>query len=146
MAEPTVDTQAVGTADTAANQASAGAGGFTAGGHTQKLDVGQDELMEYMGGITAANVKRTADLFQSQDLNNLSDQRAQAGALTAITNQLLTNMVGNSDLIMKQAIRHSDLAIKNQFDVENIAETVTARVLAALGGSAGGNSTPTEKL
>ena len=134
-------TQATGTADSAANQASAGAGGFTAGGHIQGMDVGTDELMSFMGGITAANVKRTADLFQTQDLNNLSDQRTQAGAMAQITNQLLTNMVGNSDLIMKQAIRHADMAIKNQYDVENIVEAVTAKIMAALGG---GNST--EKL
>ena len=134
MAEPTVDTQAVGTADSAANQASAGAGGFTAGGHIQGMDVGTDELMSYMGGITAANVKRTADLFQSQDLNNLSDQRSVAQTMHNLTTQIIQNAVTNSDMMAKQAIRHADLAIKNQFDVENIVEAITAKVLSALEG------------
>jgi len=143
MAEPN-DTQTTGTADAAAGgsaqQASAGAGGYTAGGHIQTQDVGQDELLQFASQLVAANMKRTMDQYQTVDNVKLADERTFTNSLNQLTLQLLQGAITDQSQMRAQTLRHADLALKNQWDIENIVEAVTAKVMSTMAEKGGINN------
>ena len=82
-----------------------------------------------------ANIKRTYDEYQNESLANfrrvqayvdkvLSDAQQNDNVRQNIANQALQNAVENANLVGKQAIRHTDLAIDRQWNVDEVAQLV----------------------
>ena len=63
------------------------------------------------------NAKRTYDAYQDLDLTVARDTHA-------LTVQVMQNGIENANLTAKQAIRHADLAIDRQWNVDEVAQLV----------------------
>ena len=85
-------------------------------------DIGQDEAW-------AANLKRTYDEMQHESLESIRRNRAIVDKLVSdaqqfdnarqtIANQSLQNAVETANLASKQALRHADLAVDRQWNVD----------------------------
>jgi hypothetical protein len=94
-------------------------------GHAEDIYEGQSQERFFDGNaeIIAANMKRTYDAYQDLDLSN-------ARAIQNLTVQALQNAIATTDMVAKQALRHTDIAIENQW--ESSAEVSGEAVLAAL--------------
>lgn len=82
-----------------------------------------------------ANVKRTYDEFQQESLESIrrnrsyvdkviSDAQQNDNARQNIANQSLQNAVETANMVGKQAVRHGDLAIDRQWNVDEVAALV----------------------
>ena len=82
-----------------------------------------------------ANVKRTYDEYQGESLESIKANRAYIAKVLsdaqqndnhrqAIANQALQNAVETANMVGKQAVRHSDLAIDRQWNVDEVAHLV----------------------
>ena len=91
-------------------------------------DIGQDEAW-------AANLKRTYDEYQHESLESIrrnreivdkiiSDAQQYDNQRQVIANQSLQNAVETANMVSKQAIRHSDIAIDRQWNVDEVAQLV----------------------
>lgn len=113
--------------------------------------VGMEQL-----GMLFANVKRTYDEYQNESLESvrdhrnyvqkvLSDAQQNDNERNKLANLALANAITNSDLITKQAIRHTDIAIDREWNLdehnltladilksEGVDDTVIAKILAAM--------------
>ena len=109
--------------------AGAGAGASLAATDTQnKTDVNVPEVLT---GLNAMTQKRA--LNQETNMDNLTNQILQNAITQA--NIVTLNEINNSDLIAKQAIRHSDIAIDREWnlDEQNIGAAATlGRLIASL--------------
>lgn len=74
------------------------------------------EFFENQSQINAANVKRTYDEFQELSLEAARRSRLQFDQLSQVSLQALQNAVETANLVSKQAVRHSDIAIDNQWN------------------------------
>lgn len=94
----------------------------------REFEIGKDEAW-------FANVKRTYDEYQRVSLDNiarndayvqkvLSDAQADTIEKRNIANQALQNAVETSNMIGKQAVRHADLAIDRQWNIDEVAHLV----------------------
>ena len=83
----------------------------------------------------AANIKRTYDEFQQESLQTIREQRALFTKMLTdaqqfdnqrqvIANQSLQNAVETANLTAKQGIRHADVAIDRQWNVDEVANAV----------------------
>jgi hypothetical protein len=97
-------------------------------------DIGQDEAW-------AVNLKRTYDEFQQESLETIRQMRVMfTKQLTdaqqfdnqrqTISNQALQNAVETANAVAKQMVRHSDLAIDRQWNVDEQGYTA-AQILGA---------------
>lgn len=97
-------------------------------GKEREFEIGKDESW-------FANVKRTYDEYQHKSLESiernrsyvdkvLSDAQADTIEKRNIANQSLQNAVETANMISKQAVRHSDLAIDRQWNVDEVAHLV----------------------
>jgi len=88
----------------------------------REFEVGRDEA--WFG-----NIKRTYDEYQHESLESirrnrthvdevLADAKQDTLAKNNIINQALQNSVETANMIAKQAVRHSDLAIDRQWNVD----------------------------
>lgn len=88
----------------------------------REFETGKDEAW-------FANIKRTYDEFQNESLESIRRNRsyvdkvlAEAGQYDSqrqnIANQALQNAVETANMIGKQAVRHSDIAIDRQWNVD----------------------------
>ncbi|HUS98662.1 MAG TPA: hypothetical protein VMX97_18200 [Hyphomicrobiaceae bacterium] len=75
-------------------------------------------------GILFANEKRTADEYQDLSLNVSKRGRALEEKLDSIAVQALQNSVETANMIAKQAVRHGDIAIDRQWNVDEQAFVV----------------------
>lgn len=86
------------------------------------MDVGIDEAW-------AANLKRTYDEFQQESLDGIRRSRTIFDKLMTdamqndnqrqlIANQALQNAVETANMVSKQAVRHGDLSIDRQWNVD----------------------------
>ena len=86
------------------------------------VDLGADEAW-------ATNLKRTYDEYQQESLESIRRNRTIVDKLVSdaqqydnqrqnIANQALQNAVETANMIGKQAVRHSDLAIDRQWNVD----------------------------
>ena len=140
-----VGAQASGTsqAGSAASQGSAAAGGFQSSGFEgstkQSSDINTEEALsvlqalnpkaaEFFSNLVAANAKRTYDLHQSQDLSTLVGDVHYRGTLNNLATQALQNAVETANMVGKQAVRHSDIAIDRQWNV-NETDYAAAEIL-----------------
>ena len=96
----------------------------------REFEVGKDEAW-------FANIKRTYDEFLHESLTSMRQTRVHFDKLISdaqqhdnqrqgIANQALQNAVETANMIGKQAVRHSDLAIDRQWNVDEVA-TLTAK-------------------
>ena len=125
-------------ADTHAANADAGASGvvtgvaqgestgatFTEQGHQANSDVNTQELISTVNGslAVAVNALRVVNDNMSQSFKQAMDTVAIMGAQSAQTTQ---------DMVAKQAIRHSDLAIDREWNV-NESDIAASAVLERL--------------
>jgi len=75
-------------------------------------------------GLLFANEKRTFDEYQDLSLNVSKRGRALEEKLDNIAVQALQNSVETANMIAKQAVRHGDIAIDRQWNVDEQAFVV----------------------
>ena len=94
----------------------------------REFETGKDEAW-------FANVKRTYDEYQEVSLESIKRNRAYVDKVLsdaqqydnqrqAIANQALQNAVETANLTGKQAVRHADIAIDRQWNVDEVAQLV----------------------
>ena len=105
----------------------------------REFEIGKDEAWfvnnKALFDFTFANMKRTYDEYQQASLESikqnqsyiqkvLSDAQADTEAKRNIANQALQNAVETANMVGKQAVRHSDIAIDRQWNVDEVAQLV----------------------
>ena len=145
--------QAQGSAQaaTAGAQGSTGNAGYTSQGFEgsikQTSDVNTEEALavlqalnpkmaEFFSNMIALNAKRTYDQAQSLDLSTQVGDNNQRATLNNLATQALQNAVETANMVGKQAVRHSDIAIDRQWNVnetDNMAAIIAVQVAKALG-------------
>lgn len=104
----------------------------------------QERFWDAMAQTIGGNIKRTYDEFQQESLETIRQQRtlftklltdAQQNDNTRqnIANQALQNAVETANLTAKQGIRHADLAIDRQWNLDEQGQ-MAAIVASALAG------------
>jgi len=94
-------------------------------GGTERLE--KDNMNE--SGLLFANKKRTYDEYQQLSLDNIRELRADVAKLRSdaqvndntqriIANQALQNAVETANLVSKQAVRHTDIAVDRQWNLD----------------------------
>ena len=104
----------------------------------REFEVGKDEAW-------FANIKQTYDVQQNlvvnalkQSTQELAQTNAQTAAHTANVNglalQAMQNAIETANAISKQAVRHGDIAIDHQWNVDEqaTASAIVAKVLAEM--------------
>jgi len=108
----------------------------------REFEIGKDESwaasQHSQNEAWFANVKRTYDEYQHESLESIKNNRLMINKLLsdaqqhdnnrqAIANQALQNAVETANMIGKQGVRHSDIAIDRQWNVDEqgyIAENI----------------------
>lgn len=127
-------------------------------------DVGETERFATeqvdRSGIIFSNQKRTYDEYQQESLESIKRNRSYVDKILSdahgydmnarnIANQALQNAVETANMVGKQAVRHGDVAIDRQWNVDEqgyqvdaiisalkpTLETVVAKILADMAGS-----------
>ena len=118
-----------------ARESTAGADGATSasrafeGTHKQTADTNVEELLALLSGIAGGddkftsllnrlNAKRTYDQSQSFDLSTQFNDVTSRQRINNIAEQALQNAVETANMVSKQAVRHSDIAIDRQWNVD----------------------------
>ncbi|MBV6418291.1 MAG: hypothetical protein LC130_13880 [Bryobacterales bacterium] len=102
----------------------------------------QSQVNAGYGNVLFANIKRTYDEYQQESLESIKRNRTIVDKLVSdaqqfdnqrqvIANQALQNAVETSNMVAKQAVRHSDIAIDNQWNPvqQGAADTMLARTM-----------------
>ena len=103
----------------------------------REFETGMDEFFKAASMNLHNNMKRTYDEYQNVSLADigrnrvyvdkvLSDAQAQTQTERNIANQALQNAVETANMVSKQAVRHSDIAIDRQWNVDEVS-TLTAK-------------------
>lgn len=107
---------------------------------------GAERVREYEGSSQErswdANVKRTYDEYQDVALSAarrsqehydqlFEQQQTRLAELNQLSTQALQNSVETANMVAKQAVRHSDMAIDRQWNVDEVAHLV-ARGLVSM--------------
>lgn len=124
---------ATGQAGSVGVQGTAGAAGYHTqayeGSVKQSTDVNTEEALsvlqalnpkaaEFFSNLVAANAKRTYDLHQSVDLTTQVGDTTQRFTLNNLATQALQNAIETANMVSKQAVRHADIAIDRQWNVD----------------------------
>ena len=126
--------QAQGSSQAGSAGAAGGAStaGYAAQGYEgsmkQSTDIGTEEALaivqslnpkmaQFFTDLMATNAKRTADLSQSTDLMTQYGDVTQRTTLNNLATQALQNAIETANMVSKQAVRHSDIAIDRQWNV-----------------------------
>ena len=107
----------------------------------REFETGMDEFFKAASGNNYNNMKRTFDAHQDLDFerargNNYgaeairSEERKSASERDKIANQALQNAVETANMVSKQAVRHSDVAIDRQWNVDEQGYTASAIISA----------------
>lgn len=75
------------------------------------------KMAEFFSNLLATNAKRTYDLAQSTDLAAQVGDSTQRLTLNNLATQALQNAIETANMVSKQAVRHSDIAIDRQWNV-----------------------------
>jgi hypothetical protein len=131
--------QAQAAAQGAAAQGTGSAGGFVQSGMEgsikQSSDINTEEALaivqslnpkmaEFFSNLIALNAKRTYDQAQSTDLAIQVGDTNQRQVVNNLAVQALQNAVETANMVGKQAVRHSDIAIDRQWNVDEQGYTV----------------------
>jgi hypothetical protein len=110
----------------------------------REFEVGMDEswkaTLAAQDGILFSNQKRTYDAYQDIDLTKARDNHAfqmkvlydaqeNTNTMRNLTAQLLQNGITASQMGDKQAVRHSDIAIDRQWNVDEVAQAVSENAI-----------------
>ena len=105
----------------------------------REFEIGKDESwaasQHSQNEAWFANVKRTYDEYQHESLETIKNQRSYVQKVLSdaqqndntrqnIANQALQNAVETANMVGKQAVRHSDIAIDRQWNVDEQGYTV----------------------
>jgi len=71
-----------------------------------------------------ANMKRTYDLHQTLDTKAINDANKHAAVLDNLATQALQNAIETANMVSKQAVRHGDIAIDREWNVDEQGYTV----------------------
>jgi hypothetical protein len=82
----------------------------------REFETGSDEFFKAHSALTATNAKRTYDAYQDLDLASARRAQLQFDQIQNIALQALQNSVETANMVAKQAVRHSDIAIDNQWN------------------------------
>ena len=99
-------------------------------GLEREFEIGKDEAW-------FANVKRTYDEYQQESLESIKRNRSYVDKVLAdaqshdnqrqnIATQALQNAVETANMVGKQAVRHSDIAIDRQWNIDEVS-TLSAK-------------------
>ena len=105
----------------------------------RSFETGSDEFFKFMSQLNAGNFKATYDAFQRLSLDGAASaqqvqQRASQNgldhdqAMRGLSVQALQNAVETANMVGKQAVRHGDIAIENQWES---AEEASIAAIAA---------------
>lgn len=99
----------------------------------REFETGSDEFFKAHSELTAANEKRTYDAYQDLDLQSARRTQLQFDQLQNVALQALQNSVESANMVAKQAIRHSDIAIDNQWNPvqQGTGDNITAGSIPA---------------
>jgi hypothetical protein len=113
------------------------------GSHKQTADTNVEESLaaaslqavgnsNFNEALLRANQKRTYDQAQSFDLMTQMGDVTQRATLNNLAVQAMQNAITTADMVAKQAVRHSDIAIDRQWNVDEqgIAAVIAAAVAA----------------
>lgn len=98
------------------------------GSHKQTADTNVEETLALLSALTgkgalreealnALNAKRSYDQAQSTDLMTQTGDMNHRQNLNQLSVQALQNAVETANMVSKQAVRHSDIAIDRQWNV-----------------------------
>lgn len=105
----------------------------------REFEIGMDEAwktnMKVLFDFTFANMKRTYDEYQQASLESIkqnqsyiqkviTDLQADTEFKRNVANQALQNAVETANMVGKQAVRHADIAIDRQWNVDEVAQLV----------------------
>lgn len=116
----------------------------------REFETGTDEFFKNQaqvnagyGNVLFANIKRTYDEYQQESLESIKRNRSIVDKLVSdaqqydnqrqvIANQALQNAVETANMVGKQAVRHGDIAIDNQWNPvqQGAGDTLTARAVS----------------
>lgn len=111
-------------------------------------DIGGTERLEKESmdnsGVLFSNQKRTYDEYQHESLESIKRNRSYVDKVTSdaqthdntrsnVAEQALQNAVETANMVAKQAVRHGDIAIDRQWNVDEQGYTA-ADILKAFGG------------
>jgi len=82
----------------------------------REFETGTDEFFKAHSELTAANEKRTYDVYQDLDLVAARRSQLQFDQIQNVALQALQNAVETSNMVAKQAVRHADIAIDTQWN------------------------------
>ena len=88
------------------------------------FETGTDEFFKAHSQLMAANTKRTYDAYQDLDLLRARDAQTETLRNSTIATQALQNAVETANMVAKQAVRHSDIAIDREWNVDEQGYTV----------------------
>ena len=83
----------------------------------EKANIEQSEL-DYI------NAKRTYDVYQDLDVQAARHNAKVAEDVHGLVMQTMQNAIESANMVSKQAIRHGDLAIDRQWNVDEVAQLV----------------------
>ena len=105
----------------------------------EKNNIEQSEFL-------VANMKRTYDVYQDLDVQAARHNAKVAEDIHGLTIQVMQNAIESANMVSKQAIRHGDIAIDRQWNVDEVAQLVAktpiyldalaSRVVSILNGDA----------
>lgn len=104
-------------------------------GAEREFETGTDEAFKFLSQLNAVNAKRAYDEYQgvSLDLQRklndyhfkyVTDAQQHDNVRQNVANQALQNAVETANMVGKQAVRHSDLAIDREWNVDEVAQAV----------------------
>ena len=102
------------------------------GSHKQSADINQEEFMSILSGlaakgatredaIAALNAKRSYDQSQTTDHFTQYGDMNHRQNLNNLAVQAMQNAIDTANMVNKQAVRHSDLAIDRQWNLDEQA-------------------------
>ncbi len=110
-------------------------GGFSTMALEREFETGKDEAWAANMTLVFANMKRTYDEYQNESLTNVRENRAYVQKVLSdaqqndnqrqtIANQALQNAVETANMVSKQTVRHNDLSVDRQWNIDEQAVAV----------------------
>ena len=112
-------------------------------GAEREFETGMDEAYKHLNILSAQNAKRSYDEYQHESLEAIRRNRTLVDRMAGLSvdhdqqvrqlsAQALQNAVETANMIGKQAVRHGDIAIDNQWNpvTEGAGNTLTARAVS----------------
>lgn len=112
-------------------------------GAEREMETGLDEYFKHQSQVNALNSKRSFDEYQHESLESIRRNRTLVDRMAGlsvdhdqqirnIALQALQNATETANLVGKQAVRHSDIAIDQEWNPvqQGAADTLTARAVS----------------